>query len=197
MEKQFRISDLTINYEIVHRNIKYPRFEFKTGKLLLVLPKNYKDYIDIMEKHKGWIYKRSSEIATALEEAQKKRLDLKRTDEEFKQLISSIVEDISSDSKININNIYFRRMKSKWGSCSPNKNLTINTLLRYLPDNLIEYVIFHEMIHLIERKHNEHFWKVITARFDNYKEKEKELFEYWFLIQKVVNANSTEVYKTF
>src|SRR3990172_6033106 len=107
MGKLVRISDSNINYEIVHRNIKYPRLEFKTGKLLLVLPKNYKDYSGIIQKHKDWIHKRSSEIAAALEEAQKKRLDLKRTDEEFKQLVSSIVKVISSDLNININNIYF------------------------------------------------------------------------------------------
>lgn len=185
MGKQVRISDSTINYEIVHRKIKYPRLEFKTGNLILILPNGNADHNDIIEKHKDWIHKRSSEIAAALEEAQKKKLDLIRTDQELKQLISSIIEDISSDLEININNIYFRKMKSKWGSCSPNKNLTINTLLKYLPYNLIEYVVFHEMIHLIERKHNEHFWKIIANKFDNFKEKEQELFEYWFLIQKV------------
>lgn len=185
MENQVRISDSTINYEIVHRNIKYPRLEFKTGRLLLVLPEDHKDYGDLIEKHQDWIFKRNSEIAAALEQAQKKKLDLERTDRELKQMIESIVKNISSDLKININNIYFRRMKSKWGSCSPNKNLTINTLLKYLPDNLIEYVIFHEMIHLKERKHNKHFWKIISTKFDSYEEKEKELFEYWFLIQKV------------
>ncbi len=186
MENQVRISDSTINYEIVRRDIKYPRLEFKTGGLLLVLPKGDTDHGDLIEKHKDWIFKRSSEIAAALEQAEKRKLDLERTDEELKQMIASIVENISSDSKASINNVYFRRMKSKWGSCSPNKNLTINTLLKYLPDNLIEYVIFHEMIHLKERKHNEHFWKIIATKFDNYEEKEKELFQYWFLIQKVV-----------
>lgn len=185
MENQVQISDSIINYEIVHRNIKYPRLEFKTGKLLLVLPRDHNDYVDLIEKHKGWIYRRNSEIAAALEKAQTKKLDLKRNDEELKQMISSIVENISSDLKIKINDIYFRRMKSKWGSCSPDKNLTINTLLKYLPDNLIEYVIFHEMIHLIERKHNGHFWKIMATKFDNYEEKEKELFEYWFLIHGV------------
>ncbi len=142
MEKQVRISDSIINYEVVHRNIKYPRLEFKTGRLLLILPKSYEDYDDIIEKHKEWIYKRNSEIRTALEKAQNKKLNLKRTDDEFRQLIYSIVENISNDLKININNIYFRKMKSKWGSCSSKKNLTINTLLRYLPSSLIEYVIF-------------------------------------------------------
>ncbi|MBU4491299.1 MAG: M48 family metallopeptidase, partial [Euryarchaeota archaeon] len=173
--------------EIVHRNIKYPRLEFKTGKLLLVLPKNHKDHNDLIEKHKDWIYKRNTQITVATIKAQKKRLDLKRTDEKFKHSIHSIVENISNDLKININKIYFRRMKSKWGSCSSKKNLTINTLLKYLPENLIKYVIFHEMVHLIERKHNEHFWNIISNKFENYSEKEKELFEYWFLIQKVVD----------
>ena len=187
MEKQVRISDSTINYEIVHRNIKYPRLEFKTGELLLVLPKNYKDYSEIIEKHKEWIYNRNSEITAAVIKAQTKRLVLKRTDEEFKRLIYSIIENISDDLKIRINKIYFRKMISKWGSCSSNKNLTINTLLRYLPDNLIEYVIYHEMIHLIEKRHNKHFWNFISNKFDNYKDIEKELFEYWLLIQKVVN----------
>lgn len=66
MENKAQINDSTINYKIVHRNIKYPRFEFKTGKLLLVLPKGYKDCHDIVEKHKDWICKRSSQIASAL-----------------------------------------------------------------------------------------------------------------------------------
>ncbi len=114
------------------------------------------------------------------------RLTMLRAIEVLKQYIEYIVENISSDLKINIKDIYFRRMKSKWGSCSPNKNLTINKFLKYLPENLIEYVIFHEMIHLKERRHNKHFWRIISTKFDNYEEKEKELFEYWFLIQKVV-----------
>lgn len=189
MGTQAKISDSTLNYEVVYRNIRYPRLEFKTGELLLVLPEYYENHRDFIEKHKEWIYKRNAEIAAALKEAQEKRLELKRTDEEFKQLVHSFVKNISNELAININTIYFRKMRSKWGSCSSNKNLTINTLLRYLPDSLIEYVIYHEMVHLIEKKHNERFWRFMSNKFENYKEKEKELFEYWFLIQKVVNKS--------
>lgn len=185
MENQVRISDSTINYEVVYRNIKYPRLEFKTGELLLVLPKNYENQSDIIEKHKKWIHRRNAQIVAALEEARKKRLELKRTDKEFKQLIQSFVENISEELKISINNIYYRKMKSKWGSCSSKKNLTINIILKYLPEDMMEYVIFHEMVHLIERKHNEHFWKIISNKFKNYSEKENSLFEYWFLTQEV------------
>lgn len=184
-ESQVRINSVTIDYEIVHRNIKYPRLEFKTGNLLLVMPKGHTNYDDLIEKHRNWIFKRNSEIAEALERAQEKKLDLKRTDEEFKTLAHAIFKNISSDLGINTNNLKFRKMKSKWGCCSSNQNITINKLLKYLPINLIEYVIFHEMIHLIERKHNKHFWNTISTKFGNYEERERELFEYWFLVQKI------------
>lgn len=80
--------------------------------------------------------------------------------------------------KVSVNKIYFRKMKTKWASCSSKKNLTINTLLRYLPKDLIEYVIYHEMAHLVEKRHNERFWKIISHRFPDYKKVEKELFIY-------------------
>ena len=74
-------------------------------------------------------------------------------------------------------------MNSKWASCSTQKSLTINTLLKYLPDKLITYVIFHEIAHIQEKKHNEAFWKIINSHFPDYTSKEKELFEYWFAIR--------------
>lgn len=191
MARQVRIYDSRINFDVVHRPIKYPRLEFKTGELLLVLPKKCDNDDSIIEKHKDWIYKKNSQIQTALKEAKGKRLDLARTDEEFRDLTMSLVKAASDELKIGINTVYFRKMKSKWGSCSAKKNLTINTLMKHLPEKLIKYVIFHEMIHLIERKHNERFWKFIDNRFENYEENEKNLLVYWVLMQK------TDLYSTY
>jgi hypothetical protein len=75
-------------------------------------------------------------------------------------------------------------MRTKWGSCSHQNNLTLNSLLAYLPEHLIEYVIFHEVAHTKERKHADNFWKLVESKFDDHKEREMELFGYWFLIQK-------------
>jgi len=81
-----------------------------------------------------------------------------------------------------IHKIYFRRMKTKWASCSLKGNLTVNTLMKYLPEELIRYVIFHETAHLIERRHNDRFWGIISQKFGNYEKMEQDLFSYWFLI---------------
>jgi len=190
MAKQVSIYDLDIKYETVYRDIKYPRLEFKTGDLLLVLPKSYENHEGLIKKHKNWVYNKESIIKSALKHSQEKSIELRRTDEEFRDMVFSQVEDISKKLKLNINKIYFKRMKSKWGSCSPKKNLTINTLLKHLPPNLIEYVIFHEMVHLIEKKHNERFWDIISQRFPNYQEMEKDLLVYWFSIRKFVKYSS-------
>lgn len=181
-----RIHDQGIRYEAVYRDVKYPRLEFKTGDLLLVLPRNYKDHDGLIEKHKDWICQKNSLIESALKEAQGKSLDLERAEEEFRGVVRSYVENISHGLELSINKIIFRRMKSKWGSCSSKRNLTINTLLKYLPEDLIEYVIFHELVHLIERKHNEQYWNIVSQKFEDYQEKEKDLLVYWFLIQKVI-----------
>ncbi|RKY83793.1 hypothetical protein DRQ09_09515, partial [candidate division KSB1 bacterium] len=96
----------------------------------------------------------------------------------------SIVKEISKELGVKHNRIYFRKMKTKWASLSYTKNITINRLIKYLPENLIKYIVFHELTHIIEKKHNKKFWQIISLKFKNYQELEKEMFTYWFLINK-------------
>lgn len=74
-------------------------------------------------------------------------------------------------------------MTTKWASHSQNNNLTINTLLKYLPEDLISYIIYHEIAHNIERKHNKKFWELINKKYTNHITIESALLSYWFLIQ--------------
>ncbi|RLF51041.1 MAG: M48 family peptidase, partial [Thermoplasmata archaeon] len=140
-----KIYDKEIEYEIDYRNIKYPRLEFKTGKLLLVLPRNYKDERKLIEKYKDWIYKKSLIIEEAKKKAKEKKIE-KRSEEELKNIIEELTKKFAKELKVNINKIYFRKLKSKWGSCSNKGNLSFNILLKYLPYDLIKYVVFHEIV---------------------------------------------------
>ena len=185
MVKKPRTQELDIEYQIAYRNIKYPRLEFKTGNLLLILPKNYKNEKELIKKHRQWIYNKNFIIKTALKTAKNKELNLDRTHEELKNLIHSVAKNLTEEFNFEINDIYFRKMKTKWGSYSSKRNLTINTLLKYLPRKLIEYVIFHEMTHSLEMKHNDRFWKIISRKFNDYQTRERDLLVYWFLIQKM------------
>jgi len=182
MDDKIRIRDSDISYNVDYRNIKYPRLELKTGKLLLVLPKNYKEKEVLLEKHKDWIYEKTMLIKIANKLAKQERIQLLKN-ERFEETIRQYVERYSSVLGVNINNIRIRRMKSKWASCSPKRNITFNRFMQYLPEELIAYVALHEIAHLIERKHNKRFWSIVEKEFPDYAEKERKLFIYWFAIQ--------------
>jgi len=169
-----------ISYKVSYRSVKYPRLEFKTGDLLIILPSGHKPDI-LLDKYKSWIIKKFNFIEDCIKKAKTKKL-IERSEEKFRKLIHSLVKEISKDLRVELNRIYFRKMRTKWASLSSAKNLTVNRLMKYLPEYLIKYVIFHELVHAIEKRHNEKFWSIISHKFKNYQKLEKELFIYWFLV---------------
>jgi len=185
----FIINDLEVNYEVIRRDIKYPRLEIKTGYLYLILPREFDNPKKLLKKHESWIYKKVSSIRASQMEAQNRELVTNRSDGEFKEIIFSLVEKISSELNVKINNIRFRRMKSRWGSCNSKGNVNFNLYLKYLPPELIEYIVFHEITHLLEMGHNKKFWNIISKRFPDYKKKEDELLIYWLSVKEFVGIN--------
>jgi len=171
-------------YTIIYRNVKYPRLEYKTGKLTLILPITHKNPEQILQKYQEWIKRKQQIITKAIKESKTKTLISNRTDKELKNLANTLIQTYQKELNIKINKIYYRKMKTKWASHSKSNNLTINTLAKYLPQELIEYIIYHEATHAIERKHNQNFWNIITKKFPDYENKEKDLLTYWFIIQK-------------
>ena len=66
-------------------------------------------------------------------------------------------------------------MKTRWGSCNYNKKIIwLNLELAKKPERCIEYVVVHELLHLIENSHNEKFIKLLDMHLPNWRnEKEK------------------------
>lgn len=93
-------------------------------------------------------------------------------------------EHYSRKLGVRVNRITIRKQRSKWGSCSANGNLSFNFSLIYLPRELIQYVTWHEVAHLKENHHKKAFWGLVRSEFENYKEMEKRLSEYWSLVQE-------------
>lgn len=189
MANKVKIYNMDVKYDVNYRNIKYPRLEFKSGELLLVLPKEYSEHRTVIEKHKQWIYNKNLQISNALRLSKTKKLNLKRSNEEFRRLVDNLVTNFLSELQLKVNKIVYKQMNSKWASCSSRKNLTINTLLKNLPNRLVEYVVYHEIVHLIERKHNERFWKIINQKYEDHQAKEIDLLIYWFLVQRVIKKD--------
>jgi len=111
----------------------------------------------------------------------------------LKMKIKPIAEEYAAKFGFQTNKILIKRQKTKWGSCSSKKNITLNLKLICLPEQTIRYIIFHELTHLKHRKHNQTFWQTISQEFPNYKEQEQRLLEYWFTTELLFNNLKTIV----
>ena len=77
---------------------------------------------------------------------------------QLKKQIPSIIDKWEKILNIKIDHWQVKQMKTKWGSCNiVNKRIWINLELAKKPEHCLEYIIVHEMIHLIERHHNDNF----------------------------------------
>ncbi len=102
--------------------------------------------------------------------------------EDLRKKLEEYISKYSSQMNVSFNRFFIKTQRSRWGSCSARKNLNFNIKLAALPDGLIEYVVVHELAHLIERGHSKHFWKIVSRFCPEYKEREKALARYWYII---------------
>ncbi|ATU09170.1 M48 family metallopeptidase [Methanohalophilus portucalensis] len=181
---QLHIRDAVIDYEIVQRPVKYARLEFKDGMLRVIVPKGYGNAAAFIEKNGDWIYDKHLHLQRVIALAGEKKLEKKRADPHFYSLVENIVQRLQRELEVEVRDLNFRKMKRKWASCSSNKKLVFNRHMMYLPDNLIEYIVYHELLHLIEFKHNKRFWCLVENKYPQRKEYDLELAAYWHLIKR-------------
>ena len=94
--------------------------------------------------------------------------------QQLRELIPQYVAKLEKKMNVNVSEIRIRSMKTKWGTCNHEaKRIWLNTELAKKPIESIEYVLVHEMVHLIERNHNETF----IAYMDEFLPKWKHLRE--------------------
>ena len=88
------------------------------------------------------------------------------------------LEEIAQQHGFIYNKATVRNQKTRWGSCSGKNNLSLNIQLINLPHELIDYVIFHELVHTKVKNHSPVFWKKLDEFVGNAKSLNKELKQY-------------------
>jgi predicted metal-dependent hydrolase len=79
---------------------------------------------------------------------------------------------------VNVAGYFLQRMKTKWGSCNHRaRNIRLNTELVKKPKDLLEYVVVHEMIHLIEPTHSDQFLALMSKHYPAWRQARAELNE--------------------
>ena len=77
-----------------------------------------------------------------------------------------------------VNGYHLQRMKTRWGSCNPaTRNIRLNTELARKPVDLLEYVVVHEMLHLLEPRHSTRFVELLFEHYPSWREARANLNE--------------------
>ena len=79
---------------------------------------------------------------------------------------------------VRVRKLFLQRMKTRWGSCSPQGgHIRLNTELVKKPKDLLEYVVVHELIHLVDSTHGERFLTLLNEHAPTWREARAELNE--------------------
>ncbi|MCR6640497.1 MAG: M48 family metallopeptidase [Sporocytophaga sp.] len=156
--------------EKLNHTQKYPIVpeckEFISGETLMYLGKNYQlmvvdEEIDGVEfNHRFRISRKNQEKANELF----KKWYLKQALEKIKPLADEYARNLG----VQYNHCKTSEMKYRWGSCTPANNIIFNWRIIKAPMFVVNYLVAHELVHLIESNHTPRFWNILSVQVPHF-----------------------------
>jgi len=107
------------------------------------------------------VFSRSAEQKPDLARTDKLHFHLHRAD--CLELVRSKVAKWNKTLNYPVSSIRIKQMTSRWGSCTASNALSFNYKLLFLPDEIQDYVVVHELCHIQEKNHSSNFWCLVDA----------------------------------
>lgn len=136
-----------------------------------------------VENHRSWILEKT-EVMAEREEKRKSTPApppelLSKTDRMKIQLkIGKRVRHYCEAMGVTVGYVTVKDQKTRWGSCSAKGNVNFNYQLAFLPDELLDYVVIHELAHRRHMNHSRAFWAEVEKYCPDYLERREQLKEY-------------------
>ena len=134
-----------------------------------------------VEEKRDWIEKNLRKMRLRMD---MQPLQEKLTDAQIEELkmrarlyIPGKVYEYAQKMGVTYRRVSIRCQKTLWGSCTAKGNLSFNCLLMMLPEDVREYVIVHELCHILELNHSKKFWAQVARYCPDHKRLRKQLKE--------------------
>lgn len=155
-------------------------------KSLLVRGKDYAFKLQINNDNKPKVELAGSEIivtANNEDHTEIRRLLEKWFTKQAKKYFSERVLLLCDVIDHDIMSVTIRSQRTRWGSCSSRKTISLNWRLYLTPDWVSDYVIYHELAHLSQMNHSKKFWDLVESYYPQYKKAERWLKDHHGLLQ--------------
>ena len=165
-------------FEIIRSKRRTVTISVKGGKVILRGPLSIsdKEAESIINKHEDWIKKKldASQAVSPID----RELDgeeIKRLKKAAKEYFLPIAQEISKYMGLKYGRITITGAKTRFGSCSSKGNISFSYRLMLYPEAAREYVIVHELAHLLEMNHSKRFYAIVEKYLPDYKLRRKLL----------------------
>ncbi len=155
--------------------IDFKAKEFISGESLLYLGRNYQLLV-VDENFKGIRFNQGFSISKSNQENANqlfKEWYLAKALEKIKPLAKKYAANLG----VKYNECKTSEMKYRWASCTPKNNILFNWRIIKSPMYVLEYLVAHELAHLIEQNHTPEFWNIVSIQVPNYERAKKWLRE--------------------
>lgn len=178
---QSNFDDLQIN--IIYSNRKTIAIEVKMDGILVRAPKraSRREITAFLNEKRSWIEKHWEKMQERKELTEKlppfTMAEIGTLAEKAAVVIPEKTKKYAPLVGVNYGRITIRSQRSRWGSCSSKGNLNFNCLLMLFPDDVIDYVVVHELCHRKHMNHSADFYAEVARVFPDYRRCQKWLKE--------------------
>ncbi len=172
-----RAKDFYMDYDIIYSKRKTISLVIKDEKLIVKAPIGTRKHRikKIVDEHASWIEKGMEKSR-----ARAKINDISPEEEKELRKLAKKILPAKTAYFANIMGLKYGRItitgaKTRFGSCSSKGNISYSFRLMKYPEAAIDYVVVHELAHILELNHSEKFWNIVASVFPDYKERRKLL----------------------
>jgi len=149
--------------------------EFISGEMFWYLGKRYRLDVTKNCEHKGLKFKHNKFVLNSEDKTEAEQLFKEFYKQKAKEKLEAQVIKYAKQMGVEYQELKFLDMKKRWGSCTNAGNIILNSHLIKAPMYVIDYVIVHELAHLIEYNHSPRFWNIVRTQISDYEGHKKWL----------------------
>ena len=181
-----------MDYEIKHQDIGIIRYiknnrakriiiSIKPRYVRVTIPRKQtlKNAQEFLEQKINWIKKHAKNMNDLVQKSN----ELPEINKEnARQLLTKRLYELAQKYNFQYNKVSIRSQKTRWGSCSSKNNISLNKKLLHLPNDLIDYILLHELVHTRVKNHSKDFWNELETVVPNARSIDKQLSEYQYCL---------------
>jgi predicted metal-dependent hydrolase len=166
-----------MEYDVIYSKRRTVSLVIKAGRLVVRAPigTSRRKINELVESHKNWIEKGIEKTIARAEKEEISPEEEKILRKAARATLPEKTQYYAQKMGLKYGRITITGAKTRFGSCSSKGNISYSFRLMRCPEAAIDYVVVHELAHLLEMNHSDRFWRIVATVFPDYKERRRLL----------------------